>query len=80
MVILWIFFQEHPLDKRVQTAIKDIVDISFFDMGPMVLNHLIGVKHIRPDLAAPGDIVFAVVELLAFFILFQFLLLVQPGH
>ncbi len=67
------------LYKWIQIPVQHIVHVSYLYISAMVLDKLIGLEHIRPDLAPPGDVFFLTVCLLLFCILFCFLLFVEPG-
>src|ERR1700751_5488881 len=44
------------LDKWVEIAIHDSLDVACFNAGSMILDHLIRLKHVRANLISPGDI------------------------
>ena len=46
------------LNKVINVAIQDAADVSHFQIGPMILNHLVGMENIGADLASPSDVFF----------------------
>ena len=71
--------QQHPLNKRIDAAVQHIVDVSDIHIDAVILYHLIGMQDIGADLTAPGNVIFAVVNLLQLVVLLLFFMLVKPG-
>jgi hypothetical protein len=47
-----------PIDESVYLAIQNAIRIRCLVLGPMILDHSVGMKHIGPDLTSPGYIQF----------------------
>ena len=47
-----------PSIKEIDLSVHDRLDVAGFDPGPMILDHLIGLKDIGTDLVSPGNIPF----------------------
>src|SRR2546428_10996533 len=52
------------LDKRIDRAVEHGVGVADLDTGAMVLHHAIRLQDVGADLAAPGDVLFFLAELL----------------
>ena len=49
-------FKQISFDEVVESAVENGVDVAGFDIGAQVFDHLVGMKNIRTDLAAPADV------------------------
>ena len=52
------------LDKLVEITVEHTVHIANFHLGPVILDHLVGLQHITPDLAAERDVALFPTQLL----------------
>ena len=76
--ILGFSCKQHTLYERIKSAVKNTVYITDFKVYSVILNHLVRMHYIRPDLTAPGDFILVFVHFLVFFILLLFLELIKP--
>ena len=59
LIIGCLFTKRHPfqirIDEQIQTAVHDSLHITCLRPRPYILHQRIGLEHIGPDLASPGD-------------------------
>ena len=64
-----ILMQKIGLDEIVDVAVQNPGDVAGLDIRPMILDHFVGVQHIRSDLTPPGNILLGLVDRIKLFIL-----------
>ncbi len=75
---LFFIGKQYAFNKGVDVSVEDAVHVSDFEVDSMIFCHLVGMEHVRSDLASPGDIVLAFVHLLQLFVLLLFFFLMKP--
>src|SRR5947207_3477272 len=61
VTLLCFLSAQFRLDEKIDCAVHDCLDVACLGAGPVVLHHLVRLKNIRPNLAAPGHVAFLAV-------------------
>src|SRR4051812_44552853 len=75
----WTARTEPRIDETVEVAVEHPLRVARADAGAEILHHLVRLKNVAANLAAPADFAFFTVELVHLGPLLVLLFLVQPG-